>query len=376
MPEQPPHHLDRGLWPVLLVLLALAAPCHAAGEQDADAGKRSGVVFDGSLIADLSRVVDGGIERREAVRVWAWFGAEVDLQQIVGLDGTQAYLSVQGYGGRNGSEDAGDLQVYSNIDAEDFFKLAEVWVQWSRERLRIKAGRTDANTEFAAVESGGEFIHSSPGFSPTLATFPSYPILANSLGVFYRPTGRFELAGAVYDSLLRDEPANRGSRPLLLIGQASIRWGGGGKGRLAAGAWRESGKIERFDGSLERDPSGSFFLLEQPLGGAGGAVFFAQYAETSPGFSAVTRHLGAGVSAAGLFGRADDVQGVMVSRADLSPFDPQLEGGHETAVEVYYGRSISPRVTLKPNLQYIRHPSGLDEVDDAVIVTLRVELSL
>ena len=44
-----------------------------------------------------------------------------------------------------------------------------------RDRLRLKVGKADANADFAGVFAGGEFLHSSAGYSPTIQGFPSYP---------------------------------------------------------------------------------------------------------------------------------------------------------------------------------------------------------
>ncbi|MBU0754374.1 MAG: carbohydrate porin, partial [Planctomycetes bacterium] len=70
----------------------------------------------------------------------------------------------------------GDFQTFSNIEADDFTQVSEIWYrhEFLEGELWTKLGKQDASADFAAVEYGGEFISSSPGFSPTipLVTYP------------------------------------------------------------------------------------------------------------------------------------------------------------------------------------------------------------
>ncbi len=47
----------------------------------------------------------------------------------------------------------------------------------------------------------------------------------------------------------------------------------------------------------------------------------------------------------------------------------------EYNAELYYGVHVADWLTVRPNLQYVRHPGGLDEVDDALVAGLKVQLS-
>jgi porin len=44
----------------------------------------------------------------------------------------------------------------------------------------------------------------------------------------------------------------------------------------------------------------------------------------------------------------------------------------EYSAELYYAIQATRWLTIRPNLQYIRHPGGVDDVDDAVVVGLKV----
>ncbi len=41
--------------------------------------------------------------------------------------------------------------------------------------------------------------------------------------------------------------------------------------------------------------------------------------------------------------------------------------------EIYYGFHVTNWLTVRPNLQYIRHPGGVDKVDDALVAGLKIQ---
>lgn len=45
----------------------------------------------------------------------------------------------------------------------------------------------------------------------------------------------------------------------------------------------------------------------------------------------------------------------------------------EYDAELYYGVPLANWLTLRPNLQYIRHPGGVDEVDNALLAGLKIQ---
>jgi porin len=47
----------------------------------------------------------------------------------------------------------------------------------------------------------------------------------------------------------------------------------------------------------------------------------------------------------------------------------------EYSAELYYGVHVTNWLTVRPNLQYIRHPGGVNEVDDALIGGIKIQSS-
>ena len=59
------------------------------------------------------------------------------------------------------------------------------------------------------------------------------------------------------------------------------------------------------------------------------------------------------------------------SRATGSGFDAD-----ESAFEFYYKFEVTPAISLKPDLQYITNPGGVKTADDALVFTLRLDVTL
>jgi len=152
--------------------------------------EEAGLTIGAEAIAEFSTVFDGGIHQRGSFRGIFTLDAELDLGTVVGLEGGTVFaqfLSVNAE--RGGSLDAGDIQGYTNIENPySINALYELWYEQRllEERLRVKVGKVDANTEFAFAEAAGDFANSSAGFSPTIFVFPSYPDAATSVNVFGR----------------------------------------------------------------------------------------------------------------------------------------------------------------------------------------------
>ncbi|MNC79625.1 Porin B precursor [compost metagenome] len=47
----------------------------------------------------------------------------------------------------------------------------------------------------------------------------------------------------------------------------------------------------------------------------------------------------------------------------------------EYSSELYYGVKVTNWLTVRPNLQYIVHPGGVDKVDDAFVMGLMIRAS-
>jgi carbohydrate-selective porin OprB len=351
--------------------------------------------MEASLVLDWSRPFSGGARREKRNTVRALFDVNVafDLEPILGLSGGTLFLDAYGHWGRNGTDDTGEFHGFSNIDADDDrLQLSELWYEQYLfdERLRIKLGKVDANSEFAFVDTAGDFINSSAGYSPTIFTLPTYPDPAMSVNVFAYPTDFFYLGAAVYDGAGNDGVptgirgprtffSNSESDDYFVIAEVGLLWDGG---RFAAGPWFHTADFERWDGGSENGTVGMFALAEQQVWRENpqdeedeqGVAVFAQYGYADEDVSEAVHHVGLGALWNGpIPGRDDDAAGLMVSWLDLS--DKAGFGSNETALEFFYLCQLTPFLGVKGDLQYFANPAGDDSATDVVVGSLRVEIS-
>ena len=110
--------------------------------------------------------------------------------------------------------------------------------------------------------------------------------------------------------------------------------------------------------------------------------------------NAIDNYVQAGVVYKGLFdARAKDDIGFALARVHVNPAyrknarlanqaagvadydDPAFLPVQDTeySAELYYGIHLADWLTVRPNLQYIRHPGGVSQVDDALIGGLKIQ---
>ncbi len=360
-----------------------------------------GLTLGGEYIAEFTSVIDGGIDANDSIRNLFTLDAELDLETAFGVKGGTffaQYLSVNAE--RGGSRDAGDLQVFSNIENDRSLDvLYELWYEqlFLGDRVRVKIGKIDANSEFAFVEAAGEFANSSAGFSPAIFVFPSYPDPATSVNLFAtlirQDAFEWTIGYGLYDGAAGVDGVPTGTRgpstffdsdrsnDYFHIAQTDFKWDA--RARLTLGAWRHTGDFARFDGGVEDETTGFFATGELRVfapdaardeASEHGIYLFGQYAWADEDVSEVAQHFGAGAVWRGMFAsRPDDSAGLYVSFADLSD-DAGFEDD-ELALDAYYRFQLAPAVFVQPEAQHILRPSGDPGIGDALIFGLRVGVS-
>lgn len=339
---------------------AQPARAHAHGwrERLEHAGLTLGV----SSIWDSSRL-DTGTSSGGVMRALTDVSLTIDLDAIAGLGGATAFVQYLWRHGPNGSERLGDVQGFSNIDADAFSGVSEVWIEqrFASDRFRLKAGRVDANTEFAMVATASDFLNSSMGFSPTIAAMPTYPEPALSVNAFATLPANVSVGIGLYGE--SDGPQWR--RPFA-IGEVGTRWTLRLGGQARVGAWRkrsgETGDVAR----------GLYGVVEQTLWASKRRTLdaFAQVGHSSSATCATDRHVGGGVIVRGL-PRAEDAIGFGVTRvrSGLLADEP---GGVELAFGPFVRLQVTPWLALTPDVQFVRHPGGRREHGTRAVATLRM----
>ncbi len=374
--------------------------------------EESGFLVSAENVFEYSSVIDGGVNEGDSSRNLFVADLEVDTETLFGLKGGTffvQFLSVTAETG--GSGDAGDLQGYTNIESESTLNvLYELWYQqvWLNERVRVKAGKVDANTEFAYVAplqdytAAGELTHSSAGFQPTIAGFPSYPDPAMSVNLFLTPYQGNEIQFAVgyglYDGATGVDGIATGARgpssfisssesdDYFHISEGQFSWDEAGPcfgGSVSVGGYYHTGDWETFPGGIKHGTAGFYATLQQQLTAPDeddadrGLYLFGQYGYGDDEVVDVEQVYSAGAvqNGAGRF-RPGDLIGVYASYADLSDDAAAGFEKDELAIEAIYRFMITPAVSIQPGVKYILNPSGDASVDDAVVGQLRLGIVL
>jgi porin len=341
-----------------------------------------GVTFQETLIYDWSKSAIANTDTSAGYGRYVFdFAMPVDGEKLYGMKGSSGAVRLRNHVNTFGENYVPVAQVVSNIDGCSRTTLYEAWLQQQlfSGRLRLKAGKIDANTEFAAVSTAADFLNSSMGYSPTILEFPTYPEPKLGFNMFLRATAATSLGLGIYETA-------GGNR--LSILEASYGWNAGNHelpGRASFGYWRVDGEgIERFDGSRSNNAQGFYTVTEQVLWKATGSdetrklSSFLQIGSARGEVSTFTRHLGAGlVLQSPQRMRRDNSIGVAATWVRFSsyqPLNPPLRD--EIVFESYYKLALQKHLAFVSDFQYVHNPAGMVHQDDLpVVITPRMVIS-
>ena len=272
----------------------------------------------------------------------------------------------------------GDFQVANNIEAGNHAFMEYFSLQQSFGKLSIKVGLQDMNENFASINAAGEYINSSFGIHPIFSTNMSaaiFPLTGLGVELHIDINNKWHIQTAVYDGEMpsfEDNPYNldwniNKDDGALFIGEAQyIRE----KGVYEVGAFYHTAEKKY----------GVYAEIEQVVfdNGTRNLIGFMQtgMVKKSQNLSISAPqnyfHLAAGVNLEGVFSEEDnDMAGLAFTSAFLS------DKKTETAIELFYQYQITDNFVIKPDVQYIINPAGLDvPVDNALVGTLRFVIGI
>jgi porin len=341
-----------------------------------------GISFQGLFVYDWSKEFDYDDDPASGFGRYSFdLSMPVDGKKAFGLEGSAGFVRLKHHLRNFGETDEGAAQVYSNIDAQSRTTLYEIWFEQRlvANKLRLKGGKIDANTEFATVQIAGDFLNSSMGYSPTIMSFPTYPEPKLGINAFLHPTANYGLGLGWFQTA--------GTGTLFVI-EPGVNWNvgqGEHPGRASVGYWRLNGQVDRFDGGYEAGTQGFYAVVEQsgwqhPWVGAHGErklSTFLQFGEGPGELSAITRHVGGGGVLQAPFGkRWQDSIGIAASWVQFSSSPGAgFELGGELALESYYKANFTRHVAFVQDFQFLRHPGGMRANPDCPVITPRLVIS-
>jgi porin len=388
-------------------------------------------IYTGEVFSNLS----GGLRRQTVYLDNVDLTLTLDAEKLVGWQG--ARFSVYGLGNQGGSpsDQVGDAQVISSIEAFDTWKLYEAWFQQNLfdHRLSILLGLYEVSSEFDFIQVAQLFTHSSfgtgPDFSQSGKNGPSiFPTTSLGARVGAKLTNAFYLQTAVLDGVPGDPEDPHGTQIIFgdnegllvateigyLMGidkkssaptspmreRAGRRRIGRGEqvaydGKIAFGGWFYTAK---FDNLVDVDGAGKpiqhtgnhgiYGLAEQTVqreegSPTQGLALFVRLGIADTSFNQFGLYTGGGVVYTGLIPKRDEDQlgfaiaaahnGSRFKRARRNAGRPVDNA--EIALELTYRAHLTPWLAVQPDIQYVINPGTEPAVKNAFLVGIRFEVS-
>jgi porin len=343
---------------------------------------------------DLMAIVSGGISR--GVETPANFDMvfTLDTGKAGWWENGTLQLYLLGNAGGDPSRRAGDLQVASNIEAPDTFKLFEAYYEqrFLDDRLGVLVGLHDLNADFYVTEHSGMFLNSSFGIGPEVAQVgPSiFPTTSPGVRVRLNWTPNTYFLAAVFDGVAGNPNDPYGTHisfnygdGVFAIAEAGLLGDKANYYKLGVGGWHHTANIVDLNGRPRDDNSGIYALGETDLWRAEdgrGVGVFTQLGFADGDRNQLATYVGAGLTWTGPCPqRPTDVAGLAIAHArngdHFKRLNPTVERA-ETTLEASYLVTPTPWLTLQPDLQYIINPGTDSHLDNALILGVRVQVAL
>lgn len=382
-----------------------------------------GVVFTFGYVSELAHNTSGGSERlTRYTDQWA-FGAALDLDKRWGWRGGLFQFTMTN---RNGHDLGADARIGNNMLIQEVYGRGQTWhltQLWLNQalldgRLELKLGRMTVGEDFASFSCDFQnlsFCGAQPG-NVVGDYWVNWPTSQWAARIKYHTTGNSYVQLGVYQvnpTFIDDRYARRsgwkpnnpdGTTGALIPLEAGWQpaWHGL-PGSWKLGAWYDTSDSDDLYFDRNRNPRGltgleplrrggrfgAYVSLQQQVtGSAGGrgATLFLNFTQADRNTARLDRQLALGMQYKEPFaGRAQDAVGIAFGATHNNPRFAAFAGqndvrtGQDTVAgssyeyvgELYYAWNPVPSVSLRPNLQYIRHPGGTSRNSDAVVIGLK-----
>jgi len=331
------------------------------------------------------------------------------------------YVSVLALSGQGPTERyVGDFLAVSNMEGYDSTRLYSWWFEGKYRNWSLRTGALLADEEFAGTDGGGNFFNSAFGWpvfvsANTVNTGPAFYVAALGIRLEHKWRANAAWRVGIYDGDSFDSPVGDprktrhglhyevgGDQGWFVMTEATYAPGSGAT-RLKTGAWlhtaafvdvRDDAAGQPFvlSGNEPREYGsnhGGYAAIEHTLAGksgeAGNLEFFVRGGVSPADRNAISWALDTGLSWTGpLPGRPADVAALGFAHARFgSRFatgallaDPASRTpDFEQVIEASYTFTLNERVSLQPDLQYIRHPGGSTAQRDALVFLFRLNAS-
>ena len=345
-----------------------------------------GVTINSSLLYSPFAKTRGGMNDGRAGRGYSLFNLSVTVDtEKAGLwkGGTfyALYQNKKGFGLT--SEAMGDWMGLDGWDWREMNQISEYWYQqmFFKDKLRLKFGKQDANTDFCFLNSGWDFTNTAHSVNPTVP-LPTYPDQAFGFMAEISPKEWISIKNGIYSRF--NVPFNITEIEL----KPTIK---NLPGRYMLGAWELSDSNgmeaaagvddvgETYYNNFNRN-FGAYTGFEQMIYKENkkdtedmqGLTVFAQYGISPSNRNDMSQYVGGGLHYRGpIKNRDQDILGLAVANGSFAQRLGYITNqvGSETSIEAFYKYQVNPWFYLQPDVQFIMNPGGC--YDNSVAIGLR-----
>src|SRR5262245_29140226 len=216
-----------------------------------------GLTIAGGYTAEVWGNTTGGLKRGAVYTGLLDFGAELDLEKLIGWKGASVSTTWLWLSGRDASADlVGNFLTISNIAGFNTLRMLELWFQQdffqrgddALPGLSIRVGQLTADREFVISDYGALFTNGTFGWPAFLYTNipeggPGYPMGTLGVRVGVTPWEWMTLQSAVFQGNVFAQNVNRhgfrwnlnSDEGYFWINELQIRWNQSGKARILPG---------------------------------------------------------------------------------------------------------------------------------------------
>jgi porin len=216
-----------------------------------------GVSISGGYTAEVWGNTTGGLKRGAVYTGLLDFGAQLDLEKLIGWKGASVSTTWLWLSGRDASADlVGNFLTISNIAGFNTLRMLELWFQQdffqrgddALPGLSIRVGQLTADREFVISDYGALFTNGTFGWPAFLYTNipeggPGYPMGTLGVRVGVTPWEWMTLQSAVFQGNVFAQNVNRhgfrwnlnSDEGYFWINELQVRWNQSGKARILPG---------------------------------------------------------------------------------------------------------------------------------------------
>ena len=393
----------RSLKPVLIILTGILTAMFTTAGEFTTFKNDQGIDLFFDYTGEVMSNVSGGDHTGSGYNGLASFGIDADLGQALGWQGLTLRLSGMDLHGSGIGSRVGDMLGVSNIEGYASARLYESWVEksFAHESLSLRAGLLLADEEFSTVDTAGPFLNATFGWPEfismnTLNTGPAFYVPALGLRLLWEPSQAWYGQVGVFDGDTFDSPEGgdtinrhglhlelgngQGTFSMVEVGYRHYQAqdADGFPGTYKLGGWWHSGEFEDFrggpaNGGIQGVYSSGEQMVFREYGDQGLSLFVrAGFAPEDR--SAIDYSFQVGLNYVGLIaGRDIDTTALGLSHAHIT--DDLSGRTSESVIEAAYEFVMSDDFIIQPSVQWGNDPGATGELDDALVLGLRVNLS-